>query len=330
MDNESRRLEFVRILSENGYGYVPPSPLKTEFGIKLSEKMYCSHALHETVEIKCDMPKGSFSFDADLFLPDGKKNVPVIVYASFAKSPYCKYVPGEEIIDSGVGFMTYYYNDVSTDDINEFDKLGECFDRDENTGFGKISLWVWAMSRCIDYLYTRDDVNLEKIGVCGHSRLGKTALWCGANDVRAKYVFANDSGCMGDALIATKKPDAESNKAISVRFPFWFCGNFNRMAQNDEPLPFDMDMLVGASCPRHVTVNSATLDAWADPPAQEDTVKLASRFWEENGFPPFVNSHEKFSMAEGTVTDGLSYFLRDGSHFMSRHDWLNDITVLKK
>lgn len=40
---------------------------------------------------------------------------------------------------------------------------------------GKIALWAWAALRVMDYLQTREYVDLKNVAVVGHSRLGKTA-----------------------------------------------------------------------------------------------------------------------------------------------------------
>jgi len=135
-----------------------------------------------------------------------------------------RYQPTEEIIDNGFAVLTVCYKDVTSDDGDFTNGLAGVLFPDGKRGAddsGKISMWAWAASRLLDYAETLSDkLDLEKSVVCGHSRLGKTALVAAMFDSRFKFSYSNDSGCSGAAL--ARGTTGETVEDICDRFPFWF------------------------------------------------------------------------------------------------------------
>ena len=331
-DWEKRRLELLDILRKEEYGYPPEAPEKVSARItNVDDKCASGHAQLEYIDLSFQAEKGAFVLPIKFFVPNDGKKHPAIVLINFRPDPYDMYFPIEEILDNGFALALVYYEDITADNGDFSDKLAGLYSRpDDGTGWGKISLWAFGVSRVIDYLQTREEVDMDHLAVAGHSRLGKTALLCAAQDERVKVVFVNDSGCGGAALEQTKHEGAETIQDMSRAFPFWFCENRSQYAGDAQSMPFDQHFLIAAVAPRRVAIGSASLDDWADPYSEQLCALAASPAWEVYGKKGLL-APEGPAAVGAVYNDGsISYHLRDGIHFFGRGDWLNYMAFMKK
>lgn len=330
-DWERRRAEIIKVLSEQVYGYMPPAPKKVTATIGENPRNCCSgHATLEKVTVSITTEIGEFSFPMNFFVPKGDKKSPLILMMNFRPDEYDRYCPVEEIIDNGFALAVFCYKDVSSDDADFTNGLSGVMPRgDEPTAWGKISLWAWAASRAIDYLFTRPEVDNENIVVAGHSRLGKTALWCAANDERVKFVCSNGSGCGGAAYERHKSPAAETVRDITNKFPYWFCDNYKNYADNPENMPFDQHFLIAAVSPRYVCVGSADRDKWADPYAEQLSCIGATPAWKLLGRDGYIGKTTAANTGDDFADGSIGYHLRDGTHFFGRGDWISFMRFIR-
>ena len=249
-----------------------------------------------------------------------------------------KYYHAEEVLDNGYAVVSVNYTNITLDNrrcleqnVKEKyfqDKLAAMYPRTGSASWGKIAMWAWAASRIMDYLCGRDDIDRNRIAVIGHSRLGKTALWCAAQDERFSAVMANCSGCAGDSLFRGRQ--GEMIQDITREFPYWFCENFKSYVGLENEVPFDQHDLLSLIAPRGLCIGAAVEDQWADPVSQFLSAAAASPAWELYGQRGLI-CEDRLPVAGDFFAEGrVSFHLRQGSHFLSRTDWLNYMQYRKK
>lgn len=347
-----RRPELLELFREHVYGRLPAPPSTMHFEVaETDESALDGRATRKRVVIHlgpgADGPKIPFV----CYLPNGVSGpVPVFVgmhlfdvaapYPAAARHvgidkkgkpegdvpEFFELLPGEKIIEKilarGYGIATLTAAEFAPDDKDTYDEsVLAMFEPDRvkrPADCGKaIAAWAWGLSRALDYFETDPAVDARQVIVVGHSRMGKTALWAGAQDERFAIVISNNSGCGGAAL--SKRDYGETVARINRVFPHWFCDNFQKYNANEADIPVDQHELIALAAPRPVYVASAEDDRWADPRGEFLATKAAEPVYLLLGLPGLGVDAPPLNE---TIGGQIGYHVRSGGHALADYDWL--------
>ncbi len=329
-----RRGELLELFRREVYGRAPverPVDLASEV-TDITTGMMDGAATRKLVRITWSGPNGNGGMNLIIFVPTASKKPAACLLFICNREPknidptrkeQSEFWPAEAIIARGYATATFIVGDVAPDanDGNSsgvhatFDPKGDARAAD---AWGTLAAWAWGASRAVDYLVTDPDLDPKRVAVAGHSRAGKSALWCGAQDERVALTISNNSGCGGAAV--ARGTTGETVAVINQKFPHWFNANYKRWNNREVEMPVDQHQLLALCAPRLVYVASATEDANADPAAEFRACVEASPVWSlfnRTGLAAKVMPSPGQPIHDGRV----GYHLRAGEHNLTEADW---------
>ncbi len=349
-----RRPEILTLFEDHVYGRMPSRPKNIRYRLtEKSESALGGKAVRKQVTVYFPARDSNAAMNIILYLPKQNRRAPVFVGLNFMSNPSIDEDPAilpsrypvikdgrilevkrgeqsrrwplEEIIDAGFGVATAFCQDIEPDHAEGWKTGIRTLLKDELNiqpeEWGAIGAWAWGLSRIQDYLETDPDVDASKTVVTGHSRLGKAALWAGAQDQRFALVVSNESGEGGASL--ARRNYGETIRIINTSFPHWFLEKYKTYNDRPQELPADQHLLISLIAPRPIYVASAVEDRWADPKGEFLSLKYASPVYK-------LYDRETIEAADWPGAAGLNqpigsqymhYHIREGVHDMLLYDW---------
>jgi hypothetical protein len=232
----------------------------------------------------------------------------------------------ETAIDRGYAIATFYDGDIDPDKNDFTDGVhphyfapGQTAPREHD--WGTIRAWAWGLSRAVDYLETRSDIDYKRICATGHSRLGKTALVAAAFDERIALAAPHQAGTGGCAL--SRGNDQETVERINRVFPHWFNGTFKKFAGREDRLPIDQHLLMCLVAPRPIFDSEGDQDKWANGTSGLRALKAADKVYKFLGLRGLLGTgvvRDEEPLSGPNVGDLVQYH-RNTKHELSKAYW---------
>lgn len=305
---QQRREEIKALLLRYQYGSMPPRPDKvTAVDVQRSEHPSGKGTIESTtLVIESSRQPQPLRMRILVFVPHSARRagrLPVIIREEGTLNGNA-FVP--TLLDHDYIFIEYARHDLDPD---KKDVVGVAQQAYPEYDWATLSVWAWGGMRVVDYLESRDDVDMKRIGITGHSRGGKMALLAGALDERISLVAPVQSGAGGAGSYTMIGPGGESLSMNDK--PHWYADRIRMFVGHADKLPFDQHFLKALVAPRALLCIESVDDDYANPVGTQLTTLAA---------------HPAFRLYGDKVTDrnGLTY--RNGGHSFNEHDWQTLLT----
>lgn len=298
-DWKKRREEMKSLLLYYQYGSMPPRP--DEVSVESTrQKVHPSGTGFENWMTLVIGSERKLRMRMVLYLPNvGSGPYPVVIREEGTLGR-TQAIP--LFLKNGYAFIEYARHDLDPDKNNIFGPAQLAYPEHD---WATLAVWAWGGMRVVDYLESRDDIDMNKIAITGHSRGGKMALLAGALDERFALVVPNGSGAGGAGASRVLGPGAESIGMNDK--PHWYHERIQWFGGNEDHLPFDQHFLKALIAPRLLLCTESLDDLYANPWGTQVTSMAANQAYQ------FLESD--------TSRNGLVY--RRGKHDSNMEDWQN-------
>jgi hypothetical protein len=354
-----RRPQIVKLYEENQFGRAPGRPKDMSFDVfDKGTAAFDGKAVRRQVTVYFSADKSGPQMDLLIYLPAGAtKPAPLLLNVSFVANNVAvddpgvkvgrrwdprekKRVPATQpsrfgrlnvtnILSQGFGVATVNYSDIDPDALGAISagvralylKTGQTEPAPDE--WGSIAAWAWGLSRALDYLETDPGVDAKRVALFGVSRLGKTVLWTAAADQRFALVIASCSGEGGAALSRRNYGETIKHLVEPTRYPYQFCANYAKYADNVAEFPVDGHMLISLIAPRPVLLQTGNTDRWSDPKGEFLAAVAAGPVYKLLGKQGLDTDTEILGgpQANVPILHTVGYFMHTGGHGSLPTDW---------
>jgi hypothetical protein len=340
-----RRPEILELYRENIYGYVPKTtPVVNYDLISLEEGLFNHTASRKVLRVTYgDKALNAIAFVVIYSPTHTQGPAPLLIHMTFAgaypikpspndadykrRAAFNEQGPIETILSHGYSYAIIHYTEIEPD--MPWSKpnrpigvralaLAKNQTEPGPKDWGAISAWAWGVSKILDYFVNDPQIDSKKIGLIGHSRLGKTAIWTGAQDTRIALVFSSCAGELGTSL--ARRDYGETVDDMAENFSYQFCANIQKYRGNWNAMPVDTHMIIALNAPHPVFITAGTKDLWADPKGEFLAEVEAGKVYRLLGKED-LGTTQLPPLDTPLIKGDLGFHYHTGAHAILASDW---------
>lgn len=161
--------------------------------------------------------------------------------------------------------------------------------------FARLMQRAWGATAVVTYLYSRPEVDTDRIAISGHSRNGKQSLYVAAFDDRIDAVIPSSSGFVGirTARHSDRRFAPHTMHRTMVDFPDWWIPGLRDFVGHEDRLPVDMNSLMAIVAPRPSLLSAGVFDLYGDTYGLEASYVSARKAYSFLGQPDALQIRQR-------------------------------------